>query len=52
MLTSLVSLLQENVKKSKKLAKIVNIEAKNLHGFWTNGGISINFQERCDLWQY
>ena len=28
MLTSLVSLPQENVKKSKKLAKIVNIEAK------------------------
>ena len=33
MLTSLVSLQQENVKKSEKLMKIVNIEEENLHIF-------------------
>ena len=33
MLTSLVSLQQGNVKKSKKLVKIVNSEGENLHIF-------------------
>ena len=33
MLTSLVSLQQGNVKKSKKLMKIVNIEEENFHSF-------------------
>ena len=32
-MTSLVSLQQGNVKKSKKLMKIVNIEEENLHIF-------------------
>ena len=42
MLTSLVSLQQGNVKKSKKLMKIVNIEEEGLHIFWTTWG---NFNE-------
>ena len=43
MLTSLVSLLSENVKKSEKLIKIVNIKEENIHIFWTNWGISLKF---------
>ena len=35
MLTPLVSLQQGNVKKSKKLMKIVNIDRENLHIIWT-----------------
>ena len=42
MLTSLVSLQQGNVKKSKKSMKIVNIEEEVLHIFWTTWG---NFSE-------
>ena len=34
-LTSLVNVQQENVKKSKKLMKIVNIDEENLHIFPT-----------------
>ena len=43
MLTSLVSLQQRNVKKSKKLMNMVNIEEENIHIFLTNWGISITF---------
>ena len=36
MLTSLVYLQERNVKKSKKLMKITNIDEENLHTFRTN----------------
>ena len=49
MLTSLVSLQQENVKKSEKLMKIVNIEEENLHIFWTRWGISMKFPGKMSL---
>ena len=39
-MTSLVLLSQGNIKKSKKLIKIVNIDGENLH---TNWGISMKF---------
>ena len=49
MLTSLVSLLSGNVKKSEKLMKIVNIKEENLHIFWTNWGISLKFSGKILL---
>ena len=41
MLTSLVSLQQENVKKSKKSMKIINIVGENFHIFWMTWGFSM-----------
>ena len=41
--TSLVSLLQGNVKKSGKLMKVVNIDGENLYIFRTTSGISKKF---------
>ena len=41
MLTSLVYLQQGNVKKSKKLIKLANIDEENLHIFQTTSGISM-----------
>ena len=49
MLTSLVSLLQGNVKKSKKSMKIINIDVENLHTLWTTWGISMKFSEKMWL---
>ena len=43
MLTSLVFLQIENVKKSEKLMKTVNIDGENLQIFWKTSGISIQF---------
>ena len=34
---------QRDVKKSKKLIKIFNIEEENLHIFWTTWGASMTF---------
>ena len=51
-LTSLVSLWQENVKKSKnfsKLMKIGNIDREILHIFWTTWELQWKFQKRCDF---
>ena len=39
MLTSLVFLQQENVKKSKNLMKIDNIEEENLYIFWASSEV-------------
>ena len=49
MLTSLPSLQQGNVKKSKKSMKIVNIEAENLHIFCTTRRISAKFSGKMWL---
>ena len=49
MMTSLVFLQQGNVKKSKTLIKIVNIENENLHIFWTTWGISMKFSGKTWL---
>ena len=49
MLTSLVSLQQGNVNKSKKLMKIVDIEEENLHIFWASWRISMKFSEKMRL---
>ena len=43
MLTSLIVLLQGNVKKSKKSIKIVNIVRENVHIFWTTWGNSMKY---------
>ena len=43
MLTPVVSLQQENVRKSENLMKIVNIEEESLHIFSTSWGISVKF---------
>ena len=48
-LTSLVSLEQRNLKKSKKLMKIVNIEGENLHIIWTTWEISMKFSGKIRL---
>ena len=45
---SLVSLQQENVKKSEKMIKIVNIEEENAHIFRKTWGISRKFSE--EMW--
>ena len=49
MLTSLISLQQGNVKKSKKAMKIVSIEGESLHIFWTTWGLSMEFSEKTWL---
>ena len=49
MLTSLVSLQQGNVKKSKKSMKIVNIEGENFQIFWTAQGILMEFSGKMWL---
>ena len=49
MLTSLVCLQQGNVKKSKKLMKIVNIDKENLQIFRKTQGISKQFSEKMCL---
>ena len=48
-MTSLVSLQQGNVKKYKKMTKIVNIEEENLRVFWTCRGISMKFSRKMWL---
>ena len=47
-LTSLVFLQQRNVKKSKKLMKIVSIEGESLYIFWTTWEIWMKFSG--NLW--
>ena len=49
MLISIVYLQQGNVKKSKKLIKLVNIEEGNFHISGTTSGISIKFSGRMCL---
>ena len=49
MLTSLVSWQHGYVKKSKKSTKVVNIEGKNIHIFWTTWGISTKFSGKMWL---
>ena len=49
MLMSLASLWEGNVKKSKKLMKIVNIDRENYHIFWTTWRISMNFSGKMWL---
>ena len=49
MLTSLVYLQWRNVKKSKKLLKLVNIDEENLHIFQTTWGISMKFSGKMCL---
>ena len=49
MLTSLVSLQQGNVKKSKKLMKIANFDEENLHIFWTSWGFFVKFSGKMWL---
>ena len=48
MLTSLVSLLQGNVKISEKLMKTINIDRENLYTFWTTREILMRFSGK--LW--
>ena len=43
MLISLVYLLQENIKKSKKLMKIFSIDEGKLHNFRTTWGFSMKY---------
>ena len=49
MLPSLVFLQQGNVKKSKKLMKIVKIDEENLQTFQTTRGISMKFSRKMCL---
>ena len=49
MLTSLVYLKLANIKKSKVLIKIVNIDEKNLYIFLTTWGISMKFSGKVFL---
>lgn len=46
---SLVSLEQENLKKSKKLMTIVKIEEKNFKSSEQVEEFQLNLQERCNL---
>ena len=46
---SLVYLQQGNVKKSKKLMKLANIDEENLHIFQTTLGISMKFSGKMCL---
>ena len=46
MLTSLVYLQQENIKKSKKLIKLTSIDEENLDIFRTTSGISMKFSRK------
>ena len=48
MMISKVCLEQGNVKKSKKLTKVVNIEEESLHILGRS--FELNFQKKCDLW--
>ena len=47
--TSLAFLQQGNVKKSKKLVNVVNIEEENLHIFWTSWEIPMKFSGKMWL---
>ena len=49
MLMSLVCLQQRNVKNSRKLMKIVNIDEEHLHTFQMTCEISIEFSEKMCL---
>ena len=49
MLTSLISLQQGNVKKSKKAMKIVSIEGESRHLFLTTLGLSMEVAEKTWL---
>ena len=51
-LTSVVSLWQGNVKKSKKSTKIVNIEEENLRLFWTTWAILMKFSRKMIILNY
>ena len=48
-LRSLVSLQQGNVKKSRKLMKVANIDREIVHNFWTTWGISVKFSGKMWL---
>ena len=50
MQTSIVSLEQENLKKSKKLMTIVNIEEKSFKSSEQVEEFQLKIQERCGLW--
>ena len=49
MLTSLACLQQENVKKSRKLMKLANIDEENLHIFLATWGTLMKFSEKMCL---
>ena len=49
MLTSSISLKQENFKKSKKSMKIFNIEVEDLYISWMTWGISVEFSGKMWL---
>ena len=49
MLTSLVSLQEENIKRSEKSVKTINIEGEHLHIFRMTWGISIKFSVKMWL---
>ena len=50
MLVSLVSLKEGNVKKSKELTKIVNMEEENLHIVWSSMPLQVKKSSKPDTY--